>query len=382
MPNTNTSPMERSVRVPEIMYQSFLALQNSRKFAVFDHLCRAKGPVATKDVEIALRAPGPGETLSYIADTLRELERVKLAKYVRDDFRTQSREGDWKQTFRCYEATDHGRYIHGLCKSYDSDRPLANLGGTLDPKRVVESFAKLQKDELAITLKNFRDVYLLGGALISIYYQKDESASSNWLSDCLGGRLSKDEVEKFLGNYTGLDGLVVPRSVERTVLDRGLIRLGEMLLGKNRVRKWLSKATYSLTPEGKRIAVSLSKEFHPSALGVDEEYLRPEKIEADHGVLGQMITQRVAILTVLIGITAYSRSRGRVHGVRAIRDVSTAYLADQNNLLAETPEERSSEIVKFQLEDLLRCRPNYGADSEDSDVHRRRCPSPSTQRET
>src|SRR3990170_6557371 len=155
MPDTNSDPMERLAKVPEIMYQSFLALQNPRKFAVFDHICRAKGKVATKDIELALQKSGSGETLGYIADTLRELERVKLAKYIDEDLRTQTREGDWKQTFKCYEATEHGRYLHGLCKSYDSDRPLANLGGTLDPKRVVESFAKLQKDELAIMLNRF-----------------------------------------------------------------------------------------------------------------------------------------------------------------------------------------------------------------------------------
>ena len=305
MPDTSTDPMEQSVKVPEIMHLSFLTLQNPRKFAVFEHLCKAKGKVATKDIEVALQKSGSGEGLGYIADTLRELERVKLAKYVGDDLRTQTREGDWKQTFKCYEATDHGLYIHGLCESYDSDRPLANLGGTLDPKRVVESFAKLQKDELAIMLNRFRDMYLLGAALISIYYQKHESATSDWLSSCLDGRLSKDEVEKFLGDYTGPEGLVIARSPERSILDRGLIRLAELLAGKSRVRKWLSRASYSLTPEGKRIAVTLADEFYPSQLGVNEEYLRPEKIEADDGVLGRAIVERIAILSAFLGITAY-----------------------------------------------------------------------------
>jgi len=306
MPDTNTDPMERLVKVPEIMYQSFLALQNPRKLAVFDHICRAKGKVATKDIELALQKSGSGETLGYIADTLRELERVKLAKYIDEDLRTQTREGDWKQTFKCYEATDHGRYIHGLCKSYDSDRPLANLGGTLDPKQVVESFARLRKDELATMLNRFRDMYLLGGALISIYYQKQESATSDWLSSCLNERLSKDEVEKFLGDYTGPDGLVVARSVERSILDRGLIWLAELVAGKGRVRKWLSMASYSLSPEGKRIAVTLADEFYPADLGVNEENLRPEKIEADDGTLGRAIVERVAVLGALVGITAYS----------------------------------------------------------------------------
>ncbi len=307
MPDTNTDLMERSVRVPRMMYESFLVLQNPRKFAIFDHLCRAPRDkvVATKDVENAFQKLGTGETIGYIADTFRSLEQVNLAKYVRDELRIQSREG---QTFKCYEATDHGRYIHGLCTSYDSDRPLANLGGTLDPKRVVESFAKLQKEELAIMLNRFRDMYMLGGTLISIYYQKHESATSDWLSSCLDGRLSKDEVETFLTEYAGPDGLVLARSVDRTLLDRGFIRLGEFLLGKNRVRRWLSKATYSLTPEGKRIAVALAKEFHPSALGVDEEYLRPEKIEADEGVLGRAIAERIGSFGVLIGLLVYGWS--------------------------------------------------------------------------
>ncbi len=305
MPGISTDPMELSVRVPEIMYQSFLALQNPRKLAIFDHLCKVKGKVATKDIEMALQKPGPGESLSYIADTLRELEHVKLAKYVGDDFRAQSREGNWKQTFKCYEATDHGRYIHVLCKSYDSERPLANLGGTLDPKRVVESFTKLQKDELTLLLNRFRDIYLLGATLISIYYQKHESATSDWLSNCLDGRLSKDEVERFLGNYTGPDELVLPSSVGRSILDRGIIRVAELIVGRDRVKRWLSRASYSLTAEGKRIAITLAKDFYPTDLGVNEEYLRPEKIEADDGVLGRAIAERLILLGAFFGITVY-----------------------------------------------------------------------------
>lgn len=305
--------MERLVKVPETMYKSFLLLQNPRKLAVFDLLCRAKGKMATKDVELSLQEYGAGETLGYIADALRDLEDVKLAKYVDDDSvqikpvpgKPHSRVGDYKQTFKCYEATDHGRYIYELCRSYDSDRPLANLGSTLDPKRVVESFAKLQKDELAIMLNRFRDMYLLGAALMSIHYQKHESATSHYLSGCLDGRLSKDEIEKFLGDYTGPDGLLVARSVDRSIIDRALIRFTELLAGRNRVRKWLSSASYSLTPEGKRIVASLADEFYPSELGVNEEYLRPEKIEADDGVLGRAIAERVIIFGAFVTITAY-----------------------------------------------------------------------------
>src|SRR5436853_6979110 len=120
--------MESLVKVPEMMYQSFALLQNPRMLAVFDQVCRIKGKVATKDIEVALRRSGPGETIGYIADTLRKLEQVKLAKYVGDEARSQTREGDWKQTFKCYEATEHGRNVHDLCRSYDSDRPLADLG--------------------------------------------------------------------------------------------------------------------------------------------------------------------------------------------------------------------------------------------------------------
>jgi hypothetical protein len=298
--------MERSAKVPEIMYQSFLALQNPRKFAVFDHICRARGKVATKDIEVAFQRSGFGETLGYIADTLRELERVKLAKYVGDDFRTQTKDGDWKQTFKCYEATEHGQYIHTLCRSYDSDRPLANLGGSLDPKRVVESFAKLQKDELAIMLNRFRDMYLLGAALISIHYQKHESATSGWLSNCLDGRLSKDGVEQFLAEYTGPEGLVVARSPDWPILDRALIKLAKALVGRRRVRKWLSNASYSLTPDGKRIALTLLDEFVPLEFGVNEQYLRPEKLEADDGILGRALLERFVILGVFIAVPAYS----------------------------------------------------------------------------
>jgi len=145
-------------------------------------------------------------------------------------------------------------------------------------------------------LKRFRDVYLLGAVLISIHYQKHESATSDWLSRCVDGRLSKDEVEKVLGDYIGKDGLVLATTPERSILDRGIIRLAELLAGRNRVRRWLSNASYSLTPEGKKIVLSLLEEFHPTELGVNDEYLRPEKVEADEGVLVRAIVERVGIL--------------------------------------------------------------------------------------
>src|SRR5207253_6810663 len=198
------------------MYKSLRCIQNPRKFAVFNLLC-SKGKVTTKDVEALTSQP-----LGYVNDTLRELDDLKLAKFegqsipLTIDGRKLIREGDMEESFKCYSLTEHGLLIHSLCQSYDSENPLANLGGNLDPKRVVESFAKLQKDELVIMLNRFRDMYLLGAALISIYYQRHESATSDWLSRCLDGRLSKDEVEKFLGEYTGPEGLVVARSPERS----------------------------------------------------------------------------------------------------------------------------------------------------------------------
>jgi hypothetical protein len=125
------------------------------------------------------------------------------------------------------------------------------------------------------------------------------------LSSCLDGRLSKDEVEKFLNEYTGPDGLVVSESAHRNIFERAVIRLAESIAGRTRVRKWISMVSYSLRPEGKRIAVALSDEFYPSALGVDEEYLRPEKIEADHGILGRAIGERFALYIGFLGITVY-----------------------------------------------------------------------------
>jgi hypothetical protein len=148
-------------------------------------------------------------------------------------------------------------------------------------------------------------MYLLGAVLVSIYYQKHESATPHWLSSCLDGRLSKDEVEKFLDEYTGPDGLVVARSPNRNIFERGVIRLAESIAGRSRVRKWTSMASYSLKPEGKKIAVALSDEFYPSDLGVNEEYLRPEKIEADDGILGRTIGERFVLYGAFLGLTVY-----------------------------------------------------------------------------
>jgi hypothetical protein len=43
-----------------------------------------------------------------------------------------------------------------------------------------------------------------------------------------------------------------------------VIRLAESIAARSRVRKWTSMASYSLKPEGKKIAVALSDEFYPS----------------------------------------------------------------------------------------------------------------------
>ncbi len=280
--------------MPVMLYKSLRCLQNPRKFAVFNVLC-SKGKVTTKDTEA----------------TLRELDELKLAKFegpsgpLTIDGRKLVREGDMEGSFKCYSLTEHGLMIHSLCKSYDSDKPLANLGGTLDPKRVVESFAKLQKDELAIMLNRFRDMYMLGAVLISIYYQKHESATSDSLSSCLDRRLSKDEIEKLLAEYTGPDGLVLAQSPHRSIFERAVIRLAESITGRSRVGKWLSRASYSLRPEGKRIALALADEFHPSDLGVNEEHLRPEKIEADDGILGRAITERLVLYGAFLSLTVY-----------------------------------------------------------------------------
>jgi len=300
--------VEAEGKVPVMLYKSLRCLQNPRKFAVFKVLC-SKGKVTTKDTEALTHLP-----LGHINDTLRELDELKLAKFegpsgpLTIDGRKLVREGDMEGSFKCYSLTEHGLMVHSLCKSYDSDKPLANLGGTLDPKHVVESFTKIPKDELAIALNRFRDVYLLGAVLISIYYQKHESASSDSLSSCLDGRLSKDEVEKFMGEYSGNEGLVIVEQPRWNIVERGLMRLAEKLggqRGRNRVRKWLYRANYSLTPEGKRIALALSDEFYPSDLGVNEEYLRPEKIEADDGILGRAITERLALYGAILGVTIY-----------------------------------------------------------------------------
>ena len=118
-------------------------------------------------------------------------------------------------------------------------------------------------------------------------------------------RLSKDEIEKFLAEYTGPDGLVLAQSPHRSIFERAVIRLAESITGRSRVGKWLSRASYSLRPEGNRIALALADGFHPSDLGVNEEYLRPERIEADDGILGRAITERVVLYGAFLGLTVY-----------------------------------------------------------------------------
>ncbi len=298
------SSTEVVTKVPEIMYESFRCLQNPRKFAIFEQLC-LKGNATTKDLEAS-----SGSTLGYVNDTLRELDQLKLAKYEGKAppstilGRKIIREGDLEETFKCYSATEHGRLIHTLCKAYDSEKPLANLSNALDPKDVVESFAKLEKDDLSLMLNKFRDMYCLGALLMSLHYQKDASASSNTLSSCLYGRLYPKEVDQLMKNYSGQSGLVLVEHSEPGPVERILDSIGQFFKGKLGTTRWasFSKVSYSLTPEGERVADKLADQFYPDDLGVDREYLHDEYLEVEEGALTSKIVKQVLILSGLAAI--------------------------------------------------------------------------------
>jgi hypothetical protein len=295
-------------RVPEIMYESFRCLQNPRKFTIFEQLC-LKGSATTKDLEAL-----SGSTLGYVNDTLRELDQLKLAKYEGKASpytipgRKIIREGDLEETFKCYSATEHGRLIHTLCKAYDSEKPLANLSNALDPKDVVESFAKLEKDDLSLMLNKFRDMYYLGALLISLRYQEEASASSNTLSSCLYGRLYPQEIDQLMKNYSSQSGLVLIEHSELGPVERILHSLGHFFKGRFSTDRWasFSRASYSLTPEGERVAEKLADQFSPEDLGVDREYLQDEFLEVEEGTLTSKIVTRVLIVGGLVGFVAWA----------------------------------------------------------------------------
>jgi len=273
---------------------------------IFQTLCK-QGEATTKDVEVSTQL-----SLKVVNVSLRELEQRKLVQCLGQsppltkEARERVKKGDWDERFNLYSATPHGKRINSFLSRYDPEKPVSNLGDSLDPKEIVESFTTLDKQDVNLLLNKFHDLYFLGAALVSLHYQKHESAASNWLSSCLGGRLSKDEIEKFLANYSGPEGLVVAQTVDRPRLERALIRLAQAVAGKDMVAKWLSRVSYSLSPRGKKIATTLSEQFYPSELGVNENFLRPEKIEAEHGELGRAIGVRLLLGSGLIGLTVYA----------------------------------------------------------------------------
>jgi len=300
------SSIEVVSSVPEIMYESFRCLQNPRKFTIFEQLC-LKGRVTTKDLEAS-----SGSTLGYVNDALRELDQLKLARYegkaspITIHGRKLVREGDLEETFKCYSATEHGRLIHTLCKAYDSEKPLANLSSALDPKDVVESFAKLEKEDLSLMLDKFRDMYYLGALLISLRYQEESSASSNTLSSCLYGRLYPKEIDQLMKNYSSQSGLVLIEQSELGPIARLLHSLGHSFKGRLGTDRWasFSRASYSLTTEGERVAEKLADQFSPEDLGVDREYLQDEYLEVEEGTLTSKIFTRVLIVAGLGGFVA------------------------------------------------------------------------------
>jgi hypothetical protein len=261
-----------------------------------------RGTATTKDIEAS-----SGSTLGYVNDTLRELDQLKLARYEGKASpstipgRKIIREGDLEETFKSYSATEHGRLIHTLCKAYDSEKPLANLSNALDPKDVVESFAKLEKEDLSLMLNKFRDMYYLGALLISLHYQKEASASSNTLSSCLYGRLYPQEVDQLMKNYSGQSSLVLIEHSELGPIERILDSVGQFLKGKLGTARWasFSRVSYSLTPEGERVADKLADQFYPDDLGVDREYLHDEYLEVEEGALTSKIVKQIFVLSGL-----------------------------------------------------------------------------------
>ncbi len=292
--------------VPEILYSSFRCLKHPSKLQVFHALC-SQEQSTTKDIEVSTNL-----SLKVVNQALREMEELNLARQigqsqpVTSKARGKVRAGDWDEKFNLYSATPHGKIIHSFVANYNPEKPVSNLGGILDPKDVVESFATLGKEEVNLLLTKFRDLYLLAGTLVSLHYQKQESAASHWLSACLRGKLMGDEVESFLSNYAGPEGLVVTQPIQRNFLERAIIRFAKLVAGKERVAKLLSKASYSLTTRGANIANTLAEQFAPTDLGVNENFLRPEKIEAEHGELGRAIIIRLLVASGLIGLTVYS----------------------------------------------------------------------------
>src|SRR5437867_1191116 len=133
--------MESVGGVPEILYESFKAIKNPRRFAIFDYLCKSKRGVTTKELELSLH-----ESINIVDDTLREFEHLNLAKFegrAAAPINSSIKAGDWEGKFKTYSITEHGHNLYKLCRAYDSEKPLSNLSGSLDPKEVVEGFAKM-----------------------------------------------------------------------------------------------------------------------------------------------------------------------------------------------------------------------------------------------
>jgi hypothetical protein len=151
-------------------------------------------------------------------------------------------------------------------------------------------------------LNKFRDMYYLGALLISLHYQKEASASSNTLSSCLYGRLYPKEVDQLMKNYSGQSGLVLIEHSELGPIERILDSVGQFFKGKLGTARWasLSRASYSLTPEGERVADKLADQFYPDDLGVDRDYLHDEYLEVEEGALTSKIIKQVLILSGLV----------------------------------------------------------------------------------
>src|SRR2546426_611846 len=86
------------------------------------------------------------------------------------------------------------------------------------------------------------------------------------------------EIDQLMKNYSSQSGLVLIEQSELGPIARLLHSLGHSFKGRLGTDRWasFSRASYSLTTEGERVAEKLADQFSPEDLGVDREYLQDE----------------------------------------------------------------------------------------------------------
>lgn len=301
--------------VREMLYESLRLLNNDRKYDIFRVLVNRK-EVTSIDIEQDLRQKKGGESIGYIDDTLRELERVRLANRLLPDSPKTSQgqiagKTKFKSKYSCYGITQYGELINRFLQAYESDNPWVDLQPS--PEDILKLVEGMSSEEFKSLVEKFSAVYFFTSLLFGICAQEERAASTDALYHYLRGKLEPQQINALLKNYPTF---IKIQAESMSRIDRIKAAIARAFHGKI-FRPWFDpfKASYSLTGEGQRVLEKLLRQgITPKDLGMELEYVKRTYTKKEllrqivSTSVGSLVAVAIGTITSWLGIDAIMKS--------------------------------------------------------------------------